>query len=325
MNVVVVGLGSMGRRRIRQLKKYDKNINIYGVDINVNRRELSREEYGINVEEDLENVLVNYEINCAFVCTSPLSHSGIITQCLKGGIHVFSELNLVVDEYDKNIKLANEKKLVLFLSSTMLYRKEIKEMHEMVSGSKCKLNYSYHVGQYLPDWHPWESYNDFFVGDKRTNGCREILAIELPWIVEVFGHIKKVDVVKDKMSSLNIDYNDNYLITLQHISGHKGFLLVDVVSRKPVRRLEVYGEDLYLTWCGSPESLLWFDIEQKKEIKVNLYDEIEQQEGYNQSIIENAYFDEIVSFFEEISGSNRSIYSFEKDKIVLNYIDEIEG
>ena len=35
------------------------------------------------------------------------------------------------------------------------------------------------LGQYLPDWHPWESYKSFFVSNKKTNGCRELFAIEL--------------------------------------------------------------------------------------------------------------------------------------------------
>ncbi|MDE6927475.1 MAG: hypothetical protein K2P06_01985, partial [Muribaculaceae bacterium] len=66
--------------------------------------------------------------------------------------------------------------------------------------------YIYHVGQYLPEWHPWENYQDFFVGDKRTNGCREIMAIEFPWLIETFGEIREVSVLHDKMSHLNIDY-----------------------------------------------------------------------------------------------------------------------
>ena len=44
------------------------------------------------------------------------------------------------------------------------------------------VNYIYHIGQYLPDWHPWENYKNFFVGDKRTGGVREIFGIDLPWL-----------------------------------------------------------------------------------------------------------------------------------------------
>ena len=38
MNIVVIGLGSMGRRRIRLIKQYKNSYKIIGVDLNKERR-----------------------------------------------------------------------------------------------------------------------------------------------------------------------------------------------------------------------------------------------------------------------------------------------
>jgi predicted dehydrogenase len=244
---------------------------------------------------------------------------------LKNNLHVFTELNLVTDGYDENIQLAEEKNKALFLSSTFLHRVEIKKINKLVKMQDESLNYTYHIGQYLPDWHPWENYKDFFVGDKRTNGCREIFAIELPWLIEVFGNIKDIVVRKSKISSLNIDYNDNYMVILEHESGHKGILAVDIVSRKAVRNLEVFGENLYLSWDGSAEGLKMMDNEKKKEENILLYEKIDQLDQYSKFVVENAYYDEIVAFFDMISNNIEPIYDFEKDKIVLDLIDRIEA
>ncbi|WP_129597533.1 Gfo/Idh/MocA family protein [Anaerophilus nitritogenes] len=325
MNIVVVGLGSMGKRRIRLIKKYDSNIEIYGVDNNQERREECEKKYNIEAYSSLNDLFDKIKINCAFVCTAPLSHSKIITQCLERKIHVFTELNLVSDEYDKNITLSKKNGVVLFMSSTFLYREEINKIRSLINEADCLLNYTYHVGQYLPDWHPWENYNNFFVGNKRSNGCRELFAIELPWLIDVFGDIIKIDVVKSKMSNLNINYNDNYLVMVQHATGHKGVFIVDVVSRKAVRNLEIFGEKLFLQWDGSPEGLKIFDYHKKEEKTIQLYDKIDQLEQYSSFIVENAYFNEIVSFFETVNGNNEPIYSFEKDKSILKIIDEIEA
>lgn len=322
---LVIGLGSMGKRRIRLINEYNKNIKIIGIDTNENRRVESFEKYNIQTFESLEEIKDNYKIDCAFICTSPLSHSKLITECLKLGIHVFTELNLVDNGYEKNIVLAKQKQLVLFMSSTFLYRAEIKKIKSLVENSSCKLNYTYHVGQYLPDWHPWENYKDFFVADKRTNGCREIFAIELPWLIDTFGDIVKVHVVKNKISNLNIDYNDNYLVIVEHSSGHKGILTVDVVSRKAVRNLEIFGEDLYLIWDGSPEGLKIYDYNNKIDIDINLYEEVDRIEHYSKFVVENAYLNEIVDFFETIVEGKSPIYSFEKDKEILQIIDKIES
>ncbi|MBH1942479.1 Gfo/Idh/MocA family oxidoreductase [Mobilitalea sibirica] len=325
MKVIVIGLGSMGKRRIRLLRKYDPSIRIFGIDTNEERRRLCEKEYGIETGASLEEIFSSHEPACAFICTSPLSHHKIITECLEKRMHVFAELNLVSDDYDKNILLAKDKNLVLFLSSTFLYREEIKKMKEILQESNGCVNYTYHVGQYLPDWHPWESYKDFFVGDKRSNGCREIFAIELPWIIDTFGDITKVDVMKNKISSLEIGYNDNYFVMIQHNTGHKGLMAVDVVSRKAVRNMEVFGENLYMSWDGSPTGLKVYDYNEKKETYVNLYHEIDQLDGYSSFIVENAYYNEIVSFFNAIRDNHTPIYSFEKDKEVLKIIDGIEA
>ena len=324
INVAVIGLGSMGKRRVRLIKKLDRTIRIMGIDINEERRAACEAEWGIKTYSSLEGLLYNISIDCAFICTSPLSHSKIINQCLRAGLHVFTELNLVSDGYEENISLARDKNLVLFLSSTFLYRDEIKYIKVLTQEAGCMLNYTYHVGQYLPDWHPWEDYKDFFVGNKRSNGCRELFAIELPWLSDVFGEIISMEVFKSKMSSLNVDYNDNYMVLVQHATGHKGTLALDIVSRKAVRNLEVFGEQLYLTWDGSPNGLYVYDIDKKQDINVQLYREIDHLDNYSNFVIENAYFNEIKAFFEAISDGKMPSYNFEKDQVILNLIDSIE-
>ena len=352
MNIAVIGLGSMGRRRIRLIKKIDSSVNIFGVDLKDERRELCEREFGINTTDNLEELLNSRRMDCAFVCTAPLSHSKIINICLKNGLHVFTELNLVSDGYDENIALAQETGRVLFMSSTFLYRDEIIKIKELVNTTEktdlyygvkgaespcgCRaeqcdsagispLNYTYHVGQYLPDWHPWECYRDFFVGDARTNGCREIFAIELPWLVDTFGEITDISVTKSKNSSLDIAYNDNYLLLVQHESGHKGALAVDVISRKAVRNLEIFGESLYLHWDGSPTGLYLYDFESKEDVNIKLYDQIDRLDNYSSFVVENAYTNEIESFFAAVKDGAEPLYSFERDKTILDIIDRIEA
>lgn len=325
MNIVVIGLGSMGRRRIRLLKKYDDTFKIIGIDLSQERRNLSESELGIETSESLETVINNNKIHCAMICTSPLSHNNLIQVCLKSNLHVFTELNLVADGYDENIKLAKEKNRILFLSSTFLYREEILKIDSLIKEQEKKIRYTYHVGQYLPDWHPWENYEDFFIGDRRTNGCREIFAIELPWLIEVFGDIKNIITTKSKISTLNIDYNDNYMVIVEHESGHKGMLVVDIVSRKPVRNLEIFGEEIYLSWDGSAEGLKMMNLKNKEEANIYLYEKVDQLSQYSKFVVENAYYNEIKSFFDVISNNAEPIYNFSKDKKVLEIIDRIEA
>jgi len=328
MDIVVVGLGSMGKRRIRLIREVSHEYNVIGVDGREDRRDEAEDLFGIKCFNSIHDAYESLEKQigkvCSFICTSPLSHSKIIEECLQYNFHVFTELNLVSDGYIENMKTAKERGLVLFLSSTFLYREEIQYIKKYISTQKV-WNYIYHIGQYLPDWHPWESYKDFFIGDKRTNGCREIMAIELPWITDTFGMIEGFHVVADKMTNLSIDYNDNYIIQINHEDGNKGVLVVDVVSPYAIRHLEAYSEGKYIAWSGTPESLLEFETETGNIKKVVLSEQAEHIDGYRAFVVENAYKKEIVEFLGVVEGKDTPRYSFEKDLEILHLIDKIEG
>lgn len=322
MKVGVIGLGSMGKRRIRLIKNNFPNIEIVGSDINPSRcREVS-ELFNIKTLETLTELLKDKEIDRVFICTPPLTHAKIIHEVLNADKHVFSEINLVNDLYDENIKLAKEKNLTLFLSSTQLYRKEINYISDKIDS---RTNYIYHIGNYLPDWHPWENYNDFFVGNKRSNGCREIFAIELPWIVDCFGKITAISVSKSKITDLKIDYSDNFIVTVTHENNNKGVLITDLVSRFPVRNLEVLNEEQYYCWDGKPSGLKEWDEVTNKLKEVKLYKNIDKDNSYNETIIEDAYLEEIYDFFKAINAeSEHGLYSFSKDAYIINIINKIE-
>lgn len=331
MNIIVIGLGSMGKRRVRLLKEYIKNNKldetqwtIVGVDAKDNRKEEANKLFGITCFSSIKEATNNFDIEAAVISTSPLSHSSIISECLQNNLHVFTEINLVADGYEKNMALASEKNKVLFLSSTPMYRKEMQYIKEVVNSSNNIFNYRYHIGQYLPDWHPWENYKDFFVGDKRTNGCREIFAIELPWMVDSFGEIKSVASLHTKITDLNLNYDDTYQVLIKHKSGIIGQLSVDVSTPKTERHLELWTENYYLEWKGTGDSL-YLRNEELKELKlVDLYSDIVHEEGYNSFIVENAYYDEIAEYIDAIVQNKVPKHNFEKDKKVLDWIDEIE-
>lgn len=58
---------------------------------------------------------------------------------------------------------------------------------------------------------------------------------------------------------------------------------------------------------------------------IHLYDSVNRREGYQETVIENAYADEIDDFISAISNNRRQRYGFEKDYRVLEWIDRIEG
>lgn len=328
MKLLIIGLGSMGKRRARLARGMRDDVVICGVDSAESRREEAAS-LGIAAYPSIAEAVAAEQPDAALVCTAPVSHAAIITELLNAGLPVFTELNLIDDGYERNIALAKEKGLPLFLSSTMLYRGETQyikaEAQKFMRETGKAVNYIYHIGQYLPDWHPWENYKNFFMGQKRTGGVCEIFGIDLPWLWDAFGPVTSMHVEKDKISTLEVDYPDSYFITLRHESGVKGMLAADVVSPKAVRNFECFGEGIHLFWEGNPKSLYNFNHDTGEKVQINTYTTVEQDSRYSDNIVENAYVDELANFFGVLEGREEARWSFEKDQQVIALIERIEA
>ena len=125
MKLLIVGLGSMGKRRARLTKGIDAAIQIVGVDTAEGRRdEALRLGLADAAYATIGEAVAAEHPDAALVCTAPLAHAAVISELLDHDLPVFTELNLVSDGYRENMVKAAAKKLPLFLSSTMLYRRE---------------------------------------------------------------------------------------------------------------------------------------------------------------------------------------------------------
>ena len=326
MKLLIVGLGSMGKRRARLTKGIDDAIQIVGVDTAEGRR-VEAKNLGLAdaAYATIAEAVAAEHPDAALVCTAPLAHAALIGQLLDANLPVFTELNLVADGYEELMQKAAEKGLVLFLSNTMLYRAETQEITRRVAAFGRPVDYIYHIGQYLPDWHPWENYKNFFVGDARTGGVREIFGIELPWLVTAFGPAKAVCAQADTLSDLTLPYPDSWFVTLRHQSGAKGLLAADVVSPKAVRHLEVFGQGLHLFWDGNPDTLFTYEAEAKELQKIATYQSFERDERYSDNVVENAYLDEILNFFGVLAGKEAPRWSLEQDLEVIRLMDKMEA
>lgn len=323
MKALIIGYGSMGKRRQRLLKRLVPDIRIGVIEMQGGRQQQAIND-GCNVYAGLDEALPAGP-DIAFLCTSPGHHAEFIRKLVDAGVHTFTELNLLDKDYDKIIARSKETGTKVFMSSTMLYDRRIEIIDSYVKSSKKPLTYIYHVGQYLPDWHPWERYQDFFAGKKETNGVREIYAVQLPWIIHTFGEIIEVVSNAHKISGLEIGFHDSIVANFKHANGNIGVFAADVVSRKAVTDLEVIGEDIHLFWHGHNDDLFVYDAQTKQMQQITAYPSIEHADGYSDNIIEDRYLDEVKDFLDFVSGKAVPRYSLEKDQYTLSLIDMIEG
>ena len=223
------------------------------------------------------------------------------------------------------IKEKNTNNVFVAPSGTFLFHPAIKEIKKIVTSGKYGkvCNFSYHSGQYLPDWHPWENVNDFYVSNRMTGGAREIVPYELTWIVDVLGYPDKVKGYFKRTRDIGCDIEDSYVSALDY-GNMVGSLLIDVVGRNAVRNLVLNFEKAQLQWRGDRELLELYDPETGTWEHIALGDMI-HEEGYNKIVNENMYIDEIEAFLKGIEDERLYPNTMENDIKVLKILEEIEN
>lgn len=317
-----IGLGSMGKRRIRCLKSLGY-CEIIGYDIKKDRRKEVEENYEIKTISSLENLNFN-KINSIIISTPPDMHSKYIEIALQKKKPSFVEASVILEGLERIKKIAKKKDILIAPSCTMKFHPAIREIKNIVESRKYGkvTNFSYHSGQYLPDWHPWENVQDFYVSKKETGGCREIVPFELTWIVDIFGFPKKIFGYFGKTMNIGADIDDTYAISIDFVNSF-GSMTVDVVSRYATRSLILNMEYGQVIWKWEENIVKLFEVLNKRWIYY-YSPQGESAEGYNKNIIENMYIDETKSFIEAASGKGKFPNSLNEDIEILKLLEDIE-
>jgi predicted dehydrogenase len=318
MRFLVIGLGSMGKRRIRNLQ-YLKAEEILGFDTREYRCKEAEANYGIKTFKKLEEALS--EDPDAFIISTPpdlhLDYALIATEQNK---HFFIEASVVADGMDELIALCKGKNIIAAPSCTMRFHPSVKRIKELVDNKVIGdiLAFTYHSGQYLPDWHPWEDYRSFYVARKETGACREIVPFELTWLTWILGDIDCIACFKDKLTNLEVEIDDIYQILMKFKNGVLGHMLVDVISRTPYRVCKLISEEGVITWDWGAGVKVY--TAKDRDWKEYTEEQGTTVEGYTDKIKEEPYIEEMRHFIEAIRGEIRYPYTLEEDKRILNIL-----
>ena len=322
MRVMVIGLGSMGKRRVRCLQHHRVK-SICGFDMNLERGEAVGLEYGIEVRTSLAAADLD-GFDAVLICTPPDQHHTSMAWAIELGLPCFIEACVIRAPLPALKDRASEKNVLLAPSCTLRFHPAIRDITSIVRSRKYGkvCNFSYHCGQYLPDWHPWEKVTDYYVSSPLTGGAREIVPFELTWIVDAFGWPVSAIGLKMKTTDVGAPIDDTYLALLR-FEDFAGSLVVDVVARQATRKLTLNFELASLSWDWN-EGVVQIYESQSGRIREMHQPKSSSHVGYHQNISEDMYVDEIGSFLAAISGAHEFSHSIEADIRILALLESIE-
>ena len=344
MKALILGLGSMGKRRIRNLKHLGID-QITGYDIRPDRNDYARSTYDVDILADF-----SWEVVAAFdfvlICTPPHLHMEAAIECARRGQHFFTELNFVRDRLDELLDLlkTSGETFVAAPSCTLRHHPCVKKMKELLGQSPLGRPFCFihHFGEYLPYWHPWESIHDFYVSKRQTGGAGDIVAFELEFLTWLFGDPVTVHGFGSNSGTLGVDIDDNFQFVIKFASGVNGSVLVDVLQRKANRYFRVVAENGSIIWDDWNRQRLKLIYERQPAgtpLKRDHQPEYVEEEldlsgeetGWAGSEVEHIdfstimYIEEMAAFLDAVAGRRKYPKTFEGDKKIIDTLFQLEA
>lgn len=326
MKILVIGLGSMGKRRVRNLKALGV-AGVAGMDRREDRRAEAESKYSIATFAHAKQALQEFKPSALVISTPPDQHMEYAFLGYEHGLPCFIEASVVdPDRILELHRLTSEKGPVMAPSCTMRYfpgPRKIKQLvRDNVIGRVVSINYQ--TGQYLRDWHPWEAIEDFYVSQPHQGGCREIVPFELTWINDIFGEPEPIACLRDRLGELGVDIDDIYHFWLRYPGRVTANITIEVLSRpKATREMRILGTEGQIVFSADDNAVRVSNLQSPGWTRHELA-RGQAEAGYINP--EEPYIAELRDFLEAVKSRTPSVFpnSLLEDYRVLRLMNALE-
>ena len=314
MRVLQIGLGSMGKRRVRNLQFLGYH-GIVGFDIREDRRKEASHLYGVTVINSFDEVDWN-SITHVIVSTPPDQHVEYALISLNYGKHVFIEASVVDTGYAELIELASTSECLLAPSCTMRFDPLNIKLKQWIDERRIgELLFSqHHFGLYLPKWHPYELIEDFYVSKRHTGAAREIVPFDMVYLIWLLGEPTSIKGTRVMTGVLDADIDDIYALTYRTDNCKLVQMTIDVVSQIPYRTTRIVGEKGNVELDTVKGTLSLFDA-----VK-GTWEHHTRLELAETKSTEEMYVREPHCFIKASQGEGVYPYTIQEDQKILGYL-----
>jgi predicted dehydrogenase len=272
MKFLVIGCGSIGERHIRNLQSLSAG-EILVHDIDSERLALIGEKYRVRTYVNFDQALKQH-IDAFIVCVPPSLHIPFALSGAEHGAHLFIEkpLSHTLDGVDSLLNQTRAKCLVVFIGYNLRFHPGLRLVKQFLDEDRIGkvISATVDVGQYLPDWHPWQDYRQMYTAKKETGGGIILDGShELDYIRWLLGEVKEVFCFAGKLSSLEVETEDTAEIILKFENGAMAGVHLDFVQRAYSRSCKLIGERGTIVWDypGKKVSIFYATTDHWEEIK----------------------------------------------------------
>lgn len=263
MKILMIGLGSIGQRHLRNIKRVlgeEAEILAYRVrglqrtfsdTMQIREKVVLEEEFGIRSYSDLGEAL-GEKPDVAFITNPTHLHIPVAIECAKAGCHLFLEKPVSDDleGIDELKAIAKEKGIKVFVGYQNRFHPAILGLKDVLEQESLGKILSVHavVGERLSTMHNYEAYQDTYMARKDLGGgvVTNQLVHEMDYLQDLFGKPLSVYAIGGTLGNLEVDVEDNCdaLFMMEKQDGSKTAVSVhaDFYQSPPSRFVKVVGE-----------------------------------------------------------------------------------
>ncbi len=268
MKIVLVGLGSIGKRHLNNIVELGfNNITV------VTRSGILPQEFSqLKVYNNLNEALRNTEFNAAIICTPTALHLESLIPIIQKGIkNIYLEkpISHSLQQMKEVIQLAKSNNTRIIVGYDLHFDIGLQKVHELLNNSIIGkvLSVNATVGQYLPHWRPHEDYSKGMSAKRETGGGVMLdLIHEFDYLYWLVGNIKTIASFNCNTQSLKIETEDIAEVLLQFEKGVIGTIHLDYLQPQLVRNCLFTCSKGSIFWDLANSTVSWTLIDEEKKI-----------------------------------------------------------
>ncbi len=251
MKFLIAGLGSIGRRHLRNLLALgERDILFY----RTYRSTFSDDEFaGFRVETDLEAALAN-GVDAVIVANPTSLHLDVAVPAARAGCHLLIEkpLSHSLDGVEQLRHAMDASGARILIGFQFRFHPGLQRFAKLLQAGAIgrPLAARAQWGEYLPAWHPWEDYRRGYSA-RQDLGGGVVLTLSHPvdYLRWLLGDVRQVWALTAQTGELDLQgVEDIAEVGLRFESGCLGSIHLDYLQRPPSHLLEIIGSQGTLSW-----------------------------------------------------------------------------
>jgi predicted dehydrogenase len=211
----------------------------------------------------IAEALAAHSFQAAFICTPTSSHITGLLPILRAGvanIYIEKPLSHNLENIDEVFALAATYKNNIVVGYDLHFDPGIQKvrslLHDNTIGKPVSINAF--VGQYLPDWRPYEDYRKGMSARKETGGGVLLdIVHEFDYLCWLIGNVHSVAGLYTNSGALGIETEEAAEVLLKFENGAIGSVHLDYLQPTLVRHFIITGTKGSITCNVSEKKLHW--------------------------------------------------------------------